>query len=273
MILVDLITRETGTPLERIMLLRHSNQIVDSLLRKGGSIENYTFMQPVGSKYDYYDPTKPRIEIVVVIVHDAVYGVFKVLGVEQEGTTYMLAGEAHRSFDIERSVPDRPAKLFRMEPIQSAALGRQVIGWESRTRTPVQRFDGSFFRAIEVALPDAPMPEATLRKQLEMEVKASFSKDSNERQRRLVTAPKLPPRVETVSVSFMRNADVIAEVLTRAAGKCEDCNSPAPFRRSSDGTPYLEVHHKIRLADNGEDTVENAIAICPNCHRRAHYGV
>ena len=35
--------------------------------------------------------------------------------------------------------------------------------------------------------------------------------------------------------------------------------------------PYLEVRHKVRLVDNGEDTVENAIAIGPNCHREAHY--
>ncbi|WP_342542729.1 HNH endonuclease signature motif containing protein [Paenisporosarcina sp. FSL H8-0542] len=36
--------------------------------------------------------------------------------------------------------------------------------------------------------------------------------------------------------------------------------------------PYLEVHHIKRLADNGEDSVENAIAVCPNCHRELHFG-
>jgi len=34
----------------------------------------------------------------------------------------------------------------------------------------------------------------------------------------------------------------------------------------------LEVHHKVPLAEGGDDTVENAIALCPNCHRHAHYG-
>jgi 5-methylcytosine-specific restriction protein A len=29
------------------------------------------------------------------------------------------------------------------------------------------------------------------------------------------------------------------------------------------------MHH---LADDGPDVVENAIAACPNCHRRLHYG-
>jgi 5-methylcytosine-specific restriction protein A len=75
----------------------------------------------------------------------------------------------------------------------------------------------------------------------------------------------------TVAV-YERNADVIAEVLLRANGTCERCGNSAPFLRKSDGSPYLEVHHKVRLADGGDDTVENAIAICPNCHRRAHFG-
>jgi 5-methylcytosine-specific restriction protein A len=43
--------------------------------------------------------------------------------------------------------------------------------------------------------------------------------------------------------------------------------------RASDGNPYLEVHHWIRLADGGEDTVNNAIAACPNCHRQQHFGL
>ena len=44
------------------------------------------------------------------------------------------------------------------------------------------------------------------------------------------------------------------------------------FNRKKDNTPYLEVHHIIRLADDGDDSVENAIALCPNCHREAHFG-
>ncbi|GAB5097949.1 hypothetical protein YK56LOC_36650 [Caballeronia sp. HLA56] len=72
--------------------------------------------------------------------------------------------------------------------------------------------------------------------------------------------------------AFRRNADVIAEVQLRADGACEGCAQSAPFQRA-DGTPYLEVHHRRRLADGGEDTVENAIALCPNCHRERHYGI
>jgi 5-methylcytosine-specific restriction protein A len=71
---------------------------------------------------------------------------------------------------------------------------------------------------------------------------------------------------------FARNPDVVAEVLERAGGRCEYCGCPAPFTKRSNGMPYLEVHHKIQLAHDGEDTVSNAVALCPNCHRKAHYG-
>lgn len=272
MILAELIASETGVALENVMLLRHSNQIIEALLRRGSSIEEYTRLQPVGSKYDYTDSSKPLIKAVVVIVHDSVWGVYRVLGVEREGTTYDLSSEAHRSFDIERGAYERPAKLFRMELISSSSLGHVVIGWEGKSRTPVQRYDGGFFRSITVNLPLNPIAEHTLREAQDEAVDKSIKGDSDDRKKRLAIAPRLPARREVISTIFLRSPDVIAEVLLRAAGTCELCKSPAPFVRQSDGTPYLEVHHRQRLADGGEDTVDNAIAICPNCHRREHYG-
>lgn len=92
------------------------------------------------------------------------------------------------------------------------------------------------------------------------------------RNERLRVAPKQPERVPVLAYEFVRNPDVVAEVLYRANGRCGRCNSPAPFTRRTSGSPYLEVHHKTPLAAHGEDTVENAIALCPNCHRELHYG-
>lgn len=60
--------------------------------------------------------------------------------------------------------------------------------------------------------------------------------------------------------------------IERAKGKCEICASPAPFRRASDGSPYLEIHHKKPLNLGGEDTPDNIIVVCPNCHRKIHFG-
>jgi hypothetical protein len=99
------------------------------------------------------------------------------------------------------------------------------------------------------------------------------AKDSpQERQRRLLTAQRVPEVVTVLTTVFRRNPDVVIEVLRRANGICEDCGKSAPFRRRQNGLPYLEVHHRKRLADGGEDSVENALGVCPNCHRRAHFG-
>lgn len=89
---------------------------------------------------------------------------------------------------------------------------------------------------------------------------------------RLSKAKKLPTKYTVTSMAYDRNPDVVAEVLYRASGLCESCLQPAPFLRVSTGTPYLEVHHRIQLSKGGEDTLENAIALCPNCHRRHHHG-
>lgn len=80
------------------------------------------------------------------------------------------------------------------------------------------------------------------------------------------------PGTVTSSVSqFVRDPAVKAWVLKHAEGVCECCAQLAPFN-GSDGLPYLEVHHVRRLADKGPDTTENAVAVCPNCHRELHYG-
>lgn len=92
-------------------------------------------------------------------------------------------------------------------------------------------------------------------------------------ERRAILPPngtKPEKTLATISVYF-RNRAVVAEVRSRAQGVCEKCNKPAPFNKP-DGTPFLEVHHKVRLADGGDDTSENAIAVCPNCHRQLHHG-
>jgi hypothetical protein len=102
---------------------------------------------------------------------------------------------------------------------------------------------------------------------------ASRVDDPEKRKNRLNNAPKNPEKIQILSTGFKRNADVIVEVLLRAQGVCERCNRNAPFIRKSDGTPYLEVHHKIKLSNDGEDTVENTIALCPNCHRELHFAI
>jgi 5-methylcytosine-specific restriction endonuclease McrA len=126
--------------------------------------------------------------------------------------------------------------------------------------------------AIRASRGMLPNSLEALEAQFRKKVATSRNQSAALRQARLARAPRVPQAVSASVIAFIRNPDVAAEVLERAAGRCERCKAKAPFRRASDNTPYLEVHHIIRLADGGEDTVDNAVALCPNCHRKSHYG-
>lgn len=107
---------------------------------------------------------------------------------------------------------------------------------------------------------------------LAVRVSRSMRDSVAKRKKRMAKAAKVPAKRAVVVYVYERNADVIAEALSKADGTCGCCHKPAPFKRASDKTPYLEVHHKLPLANGGQDTVENAIALCPNCHRNEHHG-
>ena len=77
-----------------------------------------------------------------------------------------------------------------------------------------------------------------------------------------------PAAVAATTTRYERSTHVVAYVLQTAAGRCEACHVPGPFQ--SEGEPFLEVHHVVPLSDGGPDTVDNAVAVCPNCHRALH---
>ena len=266
------IAREAGVGIENVMLLRHSQRAVENLAARGVSVHDYTVVQPIGTPYDYRDPRKPQIDVVVVIVEDHVHSVYRIVGIEKDGPSDKLNVPALTRLDQEENRPIRPSRRFGVTLLQSAATRQTVRGWERRQRTAVQRSIGGFFSEIEVDLPDILQSATDVAAELEKRVQRSLKDSSAARRKRLALAPKRPIQIDVRSTAFLRNSDVIAEVLARAEGRCELCEESAPFARKSDGTPYLEVHHRVRLADRGEDTVENAYALCPNCHRRQHYG-
>jgi 5-methylcytosine-specific restriction protein A len=82
----------------------------------------------------------------------------------------------------------------------------------------------------------------------------------------------IKPKRRTQSADvFSRNPSVRQFVLIRANGKCQLCNAETFL--TDDEVVFLEVHHLVSLSNGGPDTVENAVAICPNCHRELHFGV
>ncbi len=81
---------------------------------------------------------------------------------------------------------------------------------------------------------------------------------------------KRPTKIPTDSLRFQRDPNVVSWVLWQSQGRCEVCREPAPFLRDN-GELFLEVHHVTFLRESGPDTVDNAVACCPNCHRRLHH--
>lgn len=80
-----------------------------------------------------------------------------------------------------------------------------------------------------------------------------------------------PNKTEHKTSQYQRDSELKNWILQNANGICECCNQGAPFI-ADDGHPYLEIHHVVRLADGGSDTISNTVAVCPNCHRELHYG-
>ncbi|MBO8129620.1 MAG: NUDIX domain-containing protein [Peptococcaceae bacterium] len=70
---------------------------------------------------------------------------------------------------------------------------------------------------------------------------------------------------------YFRSNVIASYVRNRAYGFCEACGNFAPFKKAN-GELYLEPHHIRRRSDGGPDKPEYMIALCPNCHRKAHHG-
>lgn len=122
-------------------------------------------------------------------------------------------------------------------------------------------------------IPDQDTDNETRELHFQLEVNKRLADTQRSRKSRLEEAPKIPRFDMVLTKIFDRNPDVVAETLNRAQGMCERCKKPSPFFRATDNTPYLEVHHVHQLSKGGEDSVKNAMAVCPNCHRELHFGV
>lgn len=68
---------------------------------------------------------------------------------------------------------------------------------------------------------------------------------------------------------YERSKSVSEHTKQRANGYCELCRKRAPFL-DKNGEPYLEIHHIKWLSDGGADSIQNTVALCPNCHRKMH---
>lgn len=73
----------------------------------------------------------------------------------------------------------------------------------------------------------------------------------------------------TKQKTYNRSPYIAEYAKRRANGICQLCGKEAPFI-DKDGKPYLESHHIVWMSEGGEDSIDNTVALCPNCHRRMH---
>lgn len=79
-----------------------------------------------------------------------------------------------------------------------------------------------------------------------------------------------PGRRQTSGYTYDRSRRVRDNVLASAGGRCELCGRQG--FEMWDHRIYLETHHVKKLSEGGADTEANVVAICPDDHKRAHFG-
>ena len=151
--LVGAVREETGVEFDHIILLRNANWRVDGLRGRGGSMDEWVSIKTKGTKYDYWREDKPRAELVVVIVrdgaYDCVFGVYRVHGIEAEGTVASLATEPVRENSTKKN---KLARKFRVERISFSGTDARITGWGGKEICGVARSDGTLFWEIKVDL-------------------------------------------------------------------------------------------------------------------------
>ena len=166
------IAREQHVPLEQIMLLRHSSDEMERVLKAGSNLAIYTALQFTGKKYDFHKYS-PKITLVAVVARnfdrkrDEVCEVFAVGEHHKSGTILTLVTAAHLEFELAnreeerrkgKISTDRPARLFDLTPLPSVAVGCEVTGWAGREISTPTRHGSLIFGELTVDLSSSPLP-------------------------------------------------------------------------------------------------------------------
>ncbi|MDX9692105.1 MAG: HNH endonuclease [Acholeplasmataceae bacterium] len=85
-----------------------------------------------------------------------------------------------------------------------------------------------------------------------------------------------PERIFGDKVAYKRNIEKAKKCIILSNFKCDLDHNHVSFT-SKNGKPYMEAHHIIPLStqdyfDNSLDIDANIVCLCPNCHRKLHYG-
>jgi hypothetical protein len=145
-------------------------------------------------------------------------------------------------------------------------MGKGIVAWvEIGDRLTIGRIGSALFFAKEKRNAAEPLPDE-LGRQLASSVDAA----------KIIAKAKLrtgPPPKRTRQINdFVRDPYIVAAALARAQDQCETPNCKSQLFQRDDDRSYLEVHHILPLGEGGDDTLINAAALCPSCHRELHFG-
>jgi 5-methylcytosine-specific restriction enzyme A len=194
-------------------------------------------------------------------------GVFHYFGAGQSGPMEWVRGN--------RAIRDSGKDLHLFEEVEGGLRYRCQLDYAGfRYREGVPDRNGEKRRAIVFLLtPHGDVVAAAHVANSRQRPDPRWSMDPRELRRRARRSRQARTPREAKRLVYERSADVRIHVLRRANGKCEGCGNEGPFQtKVKPQRPYLEPHHTERLSDEGPDDPTRVIALCPNCHRRVHFG-
>ena len=216
-------------------------------------------MEPVKGKNDWSDSE----------IQAAVDSYLQMLKREQHGEKINKAHENRLLRELALTSRTQSSVEFRMQNI-SAVLADSEQDW-LKGYPPAKNVGTNVKKKILNALEHRQAP-SPLDHQPTADEQVLEQRATKLEKYKFMSAPEgisEPQVVEGVRKAYVRDPEVRAWVRQEAKGICEGCGQDAPFEM--DGTPFLEVHHVKHLAYGGSDLVTNAVALCPNCHRRCHH--
>ncbi|MGF0240571.1 HNH endonuclease [Rhodococcus sp. IEGM1300] len=204
-----------------------------------------------------------------VEIQAAVDAYLRMWSQEQKGQVFNKAHENRMLREGALAGRTKGSVEFRMQNISTVLveLGRAPI----KGYKPAKNVGANVARSIREALTaeSNPTPEDFVPTADETTLERRAVKLERRPIKEVPKGIEKPDQTQSSAKAFVRDPAVRAWVRQQANGKCEGCAKPAPFEM--DGRPFLEVHHVKHLAQKGSDRPSNAVALCPNCHRRCHH--
>jgi len=156
--------------------------------------------------------------------------------------------------------------------VPETRMGRDLVSWVRAGDRLVMATDGVNVFVCKLT-PEDYEPAEDRVAQEERVVRAFSQIDRTKLLERAKSANPRPEKSRTETSVYERDPAVRAWVTIRSDHSCEMLGCDYSGFMKADGSKYIETHHIIALGEGGGDNIANMAALCPNCHREAHYSV